>query len=122
VAKANLGRRTKASEMTGVHVRKNDTVVVLAGKDKDKKGKVLQVFAQDGKVLIDGINVARRHTKPRPGQTQGGILEKSLPLNASKVQLVCSKCSKPTRIGKKAVQQGDRTSYVRVCKHCNEEI
>ena len=91
MARANLGRRTKVVENPTVHVRKNDTVVVLSGKDKDKKGKVLEVLPQKGKVLVDGVNIAKRHTKPRPGQTQGGILEKALPLNASKVQLICPK-------------------------------
>ena len=115
--------KTKLIDRPSIHVRKNDLVVVLSGKDKDKKGKVLEVLPQKGKVLVDGVNVAKRHTKPRPPAIPtGGILEKALPINASKVQLVCNKCNKPTRIAKKAVQEGNKTHYVRVCKHCNEEI
>lgn len=124
MARGNLGRRAKTAPTTSskVHVRKNDTVIVLSGKDTGKKGKVLEVRPQEGRVVVDGVNVAKRHTKPRPGITNGGIIERTLPLQASKVMLVCSKCGKPTRIAKKAVQKGDRTEYVRVCKHCNEEI
>ncbi len=72
------------------HVKKDDTVVVLAGKDKDKRGKVLGVEPKRNKVLVDGVNVVRRHTKPRPPRfPQGGILEKTMPIDLSNVMLVC---------------------------------
>jgi large subunit ribosomal protein L24 len=106
--------------MFKVHVRKNDTVLVLSGKDAGKRGKVLEVDRGQGKVLVEGVNVVRRHLKPRPPRfPQGGIVEKALPIPSSRVMLVCPKCSKPTRIAKKVKDDGTRT---RVCKHCKEEI
>ncbi len=102
------------------HVKKDDTVVVLAGKDKDKRGKVLGVEPKRNKVLVDGVNVVRRHTKPRPPRfPQGGIIEKTLPIDLSNVMLVCPKCDKPTRIAAKVNDDGSRS---RACKHCNEII
>lgn len=102
------------------HVKKNDTVVVLSGKDKDKRGKVLGVEPKRNKVLVDGVNVVHRHTKPRPPRfPQGGIIEKTMPIDLSNVMLVCPKCDKPTRISIKVDTAGRRT---RVCKHCNEFI
>jgi len=102
------------------HVKKDDTVVVLAGKDKDKRGKVLGVEPKRNKVLVDGVNVVRRHTKPRPPRfPQGGIIEKTLPIDLSNVMLVCPKCNKPTRVAAKVSADGQRS---RACKHCNEVI
>ncbi len=102
------------------HVKKDDTVVVLAGKDKDKRGKVLGVEPKRNKVLVDGVNVVRRHTKPRPPRfPQGGIIEKTLPIDLSNVMLVCPKCNKPTRVASKVSADGQRS---RACKHCNEVI
>lgn len=102
------------------HVKKDDTVVVLAGKDKDKRGKVLGVEPKRNKVLVDGVNVVRRHTKPRPPRfPQGGIIEKTLPIDLSNVMLVCPKCNKPTRVAATVSADGQRS---RACKHCNEVI
>jgi large subunit ribosomal protein L24 len=102
-----------------VHVKTNDTVVVLSGKDKGKKGKVLQVSPKEGKVIVEGLNVATKHVKPRRQGEQGGIVEAEAAMYACKVQLVCPKCGKATRIGHKILEDG---SKVRVCKSCNEEI
>lgn len=102
-----------------VHVKTNDTVVVLSGKDKGKKGKVLQVSPKEGKVIVEGLNVATKHVKPRRQGEQGGIVEAEAAMYASKVQLVCPKCGKATRIAHKILEDG---SKVRVCKSCSEEI
>ena len=102
------------------HVKKDDTVVILSGKDKDRRGKVLGVEPKRNKVLVDGVNVVRRHTKPRPPRfPQGGIIEKTLPIDLSNVMLVCPKCDKPTRYSAKVNQDGTRS---RACKHCSELI
>lgn len=102
------------------HVKKDDTVVVLAGKDKDKRGKVLGVEPKRKKVLVDGVNVVRRHTKPRPPKfPQGGIIEKTLPIDLSNVMLICPKCNKPTRAVAKLQTDG---SKIRACRSCNEQI
>ena len=102
-----------------VHVKTGDTVVVLSGKDKGKQGKVLQVSPKEGKVIVEGLNIATKHVKPRRQGEQGGIVEAEAAMYASKVQLVCPKCSKATRIGHKILEDGYK---VRVCKSCGEEI
>ena len=105
--------------MNKVHVKTGDTVVVLSGKDKGKKGKVLQVSPKEGKVIVEGLNVATKHVKPRRQGEQGGIVEAEAAMYACKVQLVCPKCGKATRIAHKILEDG---SKVRVCKSCEEEI
>ena len=99
-------------------VKVNDNVLVLTGKYKGKQGKVLEVQPKSGKVVVENINVVSRHTKPRKQGDQGGILKKEAPLYACKVQKVCPKCNKPTRIGHKV--EGDKK--VRICKKCGAEI
>ena len=101
-----------------MNVKKNDTVVVLSGKDKGKQGKVLSVDPQARKVIVEGVNMASRHQKPRKQGDEGGIIQKEIPLYASKVMTVCPKCSKPTRVAHKV----DNGKKVRVCKHCGAEI
>ena len=105
--------------MNKVHVKSGDTVVVLSGKDKGKQGKVLQVSPKEGKVIVEGLNIATKHVKPRRQGEQGGIVEAEAAMYACKVQLVCPKCGKATRIGHKILEDG---SKVRVCKSCGEEI
>ena len=105
--------------MNKVHVKTGDTVVILSGKDKGKQGKVLQVSPKEGKVIVEGLNIATKHVKPRRQGEQGGIVEAEAAMYACKVQLVCPKCGKATRIGHKILEDG---SKVRVCKSCNEEI
>jgi len=106
--------------MPSLNVKKNDVVTILSGKDRGKKGKILKALTGEAKVLVDGINVAKRHTRPRPPKVpQGGILEKAQPIPVCKVMLICPHCSKPTRIAHKIRENGTR---VRQCKHCREEI
>ena len=104
--------------MKKMSIKKDDLVVVLSGKDKGKQGKVLEVMPKERKVVVEKVNVVSRHTKPRKQGDQGGILKKEAPLYACKVQKVCPKCSKPTRIGHKV--EGDKK--VRICKKCGAEI
>ncbi|HJH61761.1 MAG TPA: 50S ribosomal protein L24 [Firmicutes bacterium] len=101
-----------------MNVKKNDTVVVLSGKDKGKRGKVLSVDPEARKVVVEKVNLASRHQKPRRQGEEGGIIQKEIPLYASKVMAVCPKCDKPTRVAHK-VEGGKK---VRVCKHCGAEI
>lgn len=98
-------------------IKKGDKVVVLAGKDKGKKGKVLEAFPKDGKLIVERVNVVKKHQKPTR-EFQGGIIEKALPLLASKVALICPKCGEPTRIGHKRSED----KKVRVCKRCQEVV
>lgn len=101
-----------------LHVKKGDTVVVLSGKDKGKQGKIIEAQPKHGKVIVEGINKVKRHTKPSLKAPQGGILTKEAPLNACKVMLVCPACNKPTRIAHKDVNGKN----VRACKKCGEVI
>ena len=104
--------------MNNMHIKHNDTVIVLSGKDKGKTGKVMSVDKKDGKVVVENVNVVSRHTKPRQQGQEGGIIKKEAPLYASKVMRVCPKCSKPTRPAHKLT--GDKK--VTVCKKCDAEI
>ena len=104
--------------MNKMSIKKGDTVIVLSGKDKGKQGKVLEVMPKSGKVVVEKVNVVSRHTKPRKQGEEGGILKKEAPLYACKVQKVCPKCGKATRIAHKI--EGDKK--VRICKKCGAEI
>lgn len=104
---------------TKVHVKKGDTVYVLSGKEKGKKGKVLAVVPDKGRVMVEGVNKVKKHQKPNQRVMQGGIVEQEALLPASVVMLVCPRCGKPSRTGKKLVDGG---RYVRVCGNCHETI
>ena len=101
-----------------MNIRKDDKVVVLSGKDKGKQGKILVSDPKAMKVIVEGVNVATKHQKPRKQGEEGGIIKVETPIYASKVQLVCPKCGKATRVGHK-VEDGKK---VRVCKKCGAEI
>lgn len=101
------------------HVRKNDIVMVITGKEAGKTGKVIQVIPNTGRVIVDGINVAKRHTKPTQKNPQGGIMEKPMAIDLSNVMLYCEKCKKVTRIKK---VEGENGKMVRHCKHCDTPI
>ncbi|MBE7014284.1 MAG: 50S ribosomal protein L24 [Ruminococcaceae bacterium] len=102
-----------------MHVKKGETVMVVSGKDKNKKGKVLVVMPKTGKVIVEGINIATKHTKARKQGDVGGIVKQESPIYASKVMYVCDKCGKPARVGKKILSDGTKVRY---CKKCNEVI
>ena len=101
-----------------MNIKKDDKVVVLSGKDKGKQGKVLVADPKAMKVIVEGVNVATKHQKPRQQGQEGGIIKVETPLYVSKVQLVCPKCGKGTRVGHK-ITDGKK---VRVCKKCGAEI
>ncbi len=100
-------------------VRKNDTVLVIAGKDKGKKGKVRRSRPGGNSVVVEGINMVKRHMRPRRGTRQAGIIEQEAPIHVAKVLLLCSKCDRPVRIGFRFLEDG---SKVRICRRCNEVI
>jgi large subunit ribosomal protein L24 len=103
----------------GLGIKKNDTILVITGKEKGKKGRVLSVSPLKDQLLIEKVNIIKRHMKPTRKYAQGGIIEKEAPLHISNVMLVCPKCSKPTRIGNSLLQDGRK---VRMCKKCREVI
>lgn len=100
-----------------VHVKKNDVVVVIAGKAKGKKGKVLTVLPDKNRVVVEGVNMIKRHTKPNPKVMQGGIIEQEAPIAANNVMVFCSKCDQPRRVGHRKLESGKN---IRVCAHCGE--
>jgi large subunit ribosomal protein L24 len=102
-----------------VKIRKNDTVLVIAGKDKGKKGKVRLAYPKDGQVLVDGINFIKRHTRAVRQLRQAGIIEREAPIHVSNVMLLCSRCNHPTRVGFHFLEDGRK---VRICRSCHEVI
>ncbi len=102
-----------------VHVKTGDRVYVLTGKYKGKKGKVLKVYPSTGRVTVENVNIIKRHTKPRTALQQGGIVEKEAPIDSSNVMLICPRCSKPTKISRIILENGQKA---RICKKCSEVI
>lgn len=104
-------------------IKRNDNVRVIAGKDKGKTGKVVQVFPQLGRLVVEGANATAKHLRKKQANQQGQKLSFSAPLNASNVQLICPKCSKVTRLGKKAMKDASgHVTKARTCKKCGEVI
>ncbi len=102
-----------------LHIKKDDTVIVLSGKDKGKKGKVIFSVPSQGRVAVEGVNVVTRHQRASQSSPQGGIVKQEAPINSSNVMVVCGSCKKPTRIASKKLADG---SHVRACKRCGENI
>jgi large subunit ribosomal protein L24 len=97
-------------------IKKNDNVLVISGADRGKRGRVLQVLPEKGRVVIEGVNFIKRHTRPDPRRNvKGGIVEREAAINASNVQLVCPECGSPTRVGRRLLDDGRR---VRICVKC----
>jgi len=102
-----------------VHVKSKDEVIVIAGKDKGQKGKVLAVNPKTGRVTVEGVAMVTKHQKSRAQGQPGGIIRKEAPIDASNVMLVCQKCGKPSRAGRKILDDGKK---IRTCKKCGEQI
>jgi large subunit ribosomal protein L24 len=102
-----------------IRIKKDDKIKVITGKDRGKIGKVLKVDQKKKRILVENINVVKRHTRPTAQNRQGGIVENPAPLDCSKVMLLCNKCIKPTRIKMLQLDDGKK---VRVCRKCNEQI
>jgi large subunit ribosomal protein L24 len=102
-----------------MRIRKDDRVQVLQGKHRGKQGSVMRADPEKGMVIVDGANMAKRHTKPRGQTMQGGIIDKDMPLHVSAVAIVCKSCDRPTRIGMKIDEAGRK---VRVCRRCGSEL
>ncbi len=105
--------------MTGTHVRRGDTVTVIAGRERGKRGKVLRVLPERGRVVVEKVNMIKRHQRPTQKLRQGGIIEREGPLALANVMLVCGRCDKPARTGTQVLADGRR---VRACKRCGEAI
>lgn len=102
-----------------VHVKKGDMVMVMAGKDKGKTGKITKVIPDKGSVCVEGLNIVKRHTRPNKQKSGGGILEKESPLDASNVMILCKSCNKTARVGNQVLEDGKKVRY---CKKCKETL
>ena len=100
-------------------IKKNDTVMVITGKEKGKSGKVMRVIPKKDRAIVEKLNLVKRHLKPSQQSRQGGILEKESPIQMSNLMLICSKCTDPTRVGYRILEDDRKVRY---CKKCNEII
>ncbi|MBM2805671.1 MAG: ribosomal protein [Deltaproteobacteria bacterium] len=102
-----------------MQIRKNDSVMVITGKERGKTGKVLRVLMDKDAVIIERTNMVKRHTKPRGPQQPGGIIEKEASIHASNIMIMCNKCNAPVRIGHKTLADGEK---IRICRRCEEAL
>ena len=109
----------KQEQKAYVHVRSGDEVVVINGKYRGKRGEVLEVAPKEGKVIVKGVNIVTKHVKPRKQGEQGGLVKAESALYASKVQLVCPKCHRPTRLAHGFKEEKGKQVKYRQCKHCD---
>lgn len=100
-------------------IKKDDKVIVVVGKEKGKIGTVLKVDSEKGRLIVEKVNIVKKHARPSAKTAQGGIIEKEAPLDISNVMVVCNKCTEPTRIGNSLLEDG---SKVRICKKCGEPM
>jgi large subunit ribosomal protein L24 len=105
--------------MVKLKIRKNDMVMVVKGRDRGKTGKVLRILPEQGRVVVERLNIVKRHSKPRGAASPGGIVEKEAPLRIENVMMFCDRCNAPVRAGWKASADGTKT---RVCRRCNESL
>jgi len=102
-----------------VEIRKNDSVMVIAGKERGKTGKILRVLPEKSAVIVERLNIVKRHSKPRGPQQPSGIVEKEAAIHSSNVMIMCDKCNAPVRIGQKILADGKK---IRICRSCNEAL
>jgi large subunit ribosomal protein L24 len=103
-----------------MHVRKEDNVLILSGNDRGKKGRVLKVYPEKDRIIVEGVHMIKRHTKPNQKSTTGGIVQKEAPINVSNVMVVCTKCGQPTRVKRREITEEHRKSHTRACVKCGE--
>jgi len=100
-------------------IRKEDNVLVIAGKDKGKKGKIRFVYPKDNRVLVEGVNIIKTHSRARAQVSQAGLIERESPISISNVMIICTRCNKPARVGFSTLDDGRK---VRICRSCKEAI
>jgi large subunit ribosomal protein L24 len=101
------------------HIRKNDTVMVITGRDRGKTGKVLRILPAAERALVERLNIVKRHTRARAAQGPQGIIEKEAPIHVSNLMIMCDKCDAPVRMGKRVLDDG---RHVRVCRRCGDQL
>lgn len=103
-----------------MHVKKDDTVLIRTGNDRGKKGRVLKVFPDKNRLIVEGVRFIKRHTRPSPKNQSGGIIQKEAPIHASTVMVICSKCGEPTRVKRREIREEGRQRFTRACVKCGE--
>ncbi len=103
-----------------MHVKKDDTVLILSGNDRGKKGRVLKVYPNKSRLIVEGVRFIKRHTRPSPKNQSGGIIQKEAPIEASTVMVICSKCGEPTRVMRRQITEENRIRHTRACVKCGE--
>ena len=102
--------------MTTTKLKKNEEIQVIAGKDKGKTGRIIKIYKDKNRVLVQGINFIKKHKKPTQQDRQGGIVQQERPISLSNVMLICSSCKKPTRVGRKVMESGEKIRFCKICK------
>ncbi|HVB21097.1 MAG TPA: 50S ribosomal protein L24 [Ktedonobacteraceae bacterium] len=117
-------KEKKPLHLAKMNIKKGDTVLIIAGKDKGKQGTVSRAMPQDNKVIVEGLNVVKKHVRPQGQTRQGGVIDKAMPLQVSNTMLICTECGEPTRVGheRRPVGVDQKVRSVRVCKKCSKII
>jgi large subunit ribosomal protein L24 len=120
---ATKQKEKKPLHLAKMNIKKGDTVLILTGKDRGKQGVVSRALPQVEKVVVEGLNMVKKHVKPQGQQArQGGVIDKAMPIHVSNTMLICSECSKPTRVAHERRTIGEKERAVRVCKQCHKVI
>lgn len=117
-------KESKPLHLTKMNIKKGDTVLIIAGKDKGKQGTVSRALPQISKVIVEGLNMAKKHIRPQGQTRQGGIIDKAMPIHVSNTMLICTECGKPTRVAhdRRPMGADQKIRSVRVCKKCHKII
>jgi len=117
-------KEKKPLHLAKMNIKKGDTVLIIAGKDKGKQGTVSRAMPQVNKVIVEGLNIVKKHARPQGQTRQGGVIEKAMPLQVSNTMLICTECGEPTRVGHERRPMGadQKARSVRLCKKCHKVI
>jgi large subunit ribosomal protein L24 len=121
---ATRQKEKRPLHLAKMNIKKGDTVLIIAGKDRGKQGVVSRAMPQVNKVIVEGLNIAKKHIRPQGQTRQGGIIEKAMPLQVSNTMLICTECGRPTRVGhdRRPMGTDQKMRSVRVCKKCQKVI
>jgi large subunit ribosomal protein L24 len=117
-------KEKKPLHLAKLNIKKGDTVLIITGKDRGKQGVVSRALPQANKVIVEGLNIVKKHVRPQGQTRQGGIIEKAMPIHVSNTMLICTECSKPTRVGhdRRPMGADQKMRVVRICKKCEKVI
>jgi len=121
---ATKQKEKKPLHLAKMNIKKGDTVLIITGKDRGKQGTVSRAMPQDNKVIIEGMNIVKKHVRPQGQTRQGGVIDKAMPIDVSNTMLICTECGEPTRVGhdRRPVGVDQKLRPVRVCKKCHKVI